>query len=52
MLVLTGSENVSVLVNLENVMCACTSELLSLPAEEEEETFLCLFYVSPVCRCC
>lgn len=55
MLALRGSANVHVLVNRENgVVCACTSELQSLPAEEEEGSWLSIlgFYASPICRCC
>ena len=38
----------------ECYVCACTSDLLSLPAQEEKETWLSVlvFYVSPVRRCC
>ena len=51
---LEGSANMSVVVNLESGLCATTSDLLSLPAEEEEGTWPSVFmlYVSPVCRCC
>lgn len=35
-------------------VCACTSDLLPLSAEEEEGAWLSgvVFYVSAVCRCC
>ena len=51
MLVLGGSTNVHVLVNLASVMCV--PSLLSLPAREEERTWLStvMFYVSPLGRC-
>lgn len=44
----------SVFVNLESVMCVCTSGLLSLLAPEEEGAWLpvSMFGVSPASRCC
>ena len=42
MLVLEGSANLCVLMNLESAVCACTSDL-RLPAEEEEGTWLSVF---------
>lgn len=45
-----GSINVHVLVSLESV-CACASELLLLPAKENERNLsVFMFYVSPVGR--
>lgn len=50
-LMLKGSTNVHVLVSLESV-CACTSELLLLPAKENERDLsVLMFYASPVGRC-
>lgn len=42
MLVLEGSANLCVLVNLESAVCACSSDL-PLPAEEDEGTWLSVF---------
>lgn len=47
-----GSANVLVLVNPEGGGCAITSDLLALPAEEEEEETVLVFFVSPVHGCC
>ena len=47
MLVLGGSANVCVLMNLESVVCAFTSELLSLPVEEEGDLAV---YVYVLCE--
>lgn len=43
MLVLEGSAHVCVLVNPESAVCACTSDLPPLPAQEEEGTWLAVF---------
>lgn len=49
-LMFKGSINVHVLVSLESV-CACASELLLLPAKENERNLsVFMFYVSPVGR--
>lgn len=39
--VLRGSANVCMLMNLENSVCACSSELLTLLAGKEEGGCLC-----------
>lgn len=49
MAALKGSVKVCALVNLNSCVCACTSDLLSLPAQEEDGVWLSvLMYVDAV----
>ena len=49
-----GRECARACASLESRVCACTSDLLSLPAQEEEGTWLpvLVLNVGPVCRYC